>query len=128
MSDSVRLHRRQPTRLPHPWDFPGKSTGVGCHCRLRSLYYPYGNRNFSFSGCPLFLCVNIYLLVLNISQILSLLMSSYLGHKLYELSLQRHSLILLLFMSLFDTVYVFLFPLSTGDFTNSETRILENFS
>ena len=26
----------QPTRLLHPWDFPGKSTGVGCHCLLRS--------------------------------------------------------------------------------------------
>ena len=24
-------HRRQPTRLPHPWDSPGKNTGVGCH-------------------------------------------------------------------------------------------------
>ena len=23
-----------PTRLLHPWDFPGKSTGVGCHCLL----------------------------------------------------------------------------------------------
>ena len=34
MSDSVRPHRQQPTRLPHPWDFPGKSTGVGCHCLL----------------------------------------------------------------------------------------------
>ena len=31
MSDSVWPHRRQPTRLPHPWDFPGKNTGVGCH-------------------------------------------------------------------------------------------------
>ena len=31
MSDSVRSHRRQPTRLLRPWDFPGKSTGVGCH-------------------------------------------------------------------------------------------------
>ena len=27
-------HRRQPTRLPHPWDSPGKNTGVGCHCLL----------------------------------------------------------------------------------------------
>ena len=34
MSDSVRPHRRQPTRLHRPWDFPGKSTGVGCHCLL----------------------------------------------------------------------------------------------
>ena len=25
----------QPTRLLHPWDFPGKSTGVGCHCLLQ---------------------------------------------------------------------------------------------
>ena len=31
MPSSVRPHRRQPTRLPHPWDSPGKNTGVGCH-------------------------------------------------------------------------------------------------
>ena len=31
LSDSVRPHRRQPTRLPRPWDSPGKNTGVGCH-------------------------------------------------------------------------------------------------
>ena len=31
MSDSVRPHRWQPTRLPRPWDSPGKNTGVGCH-------------------------------------------------------------------------------------------------
>ena len=30
MSDSVRPHRWQPTRLPRPWDSPGKNTGVGC--------------------------------------------------------------------------------------------------
>ena len=36
MSDSSRPHGLQPTRLLHPWDFPGKSTGVGCHCLLRS--------------------------------------------------------------------------------------------
>ena len=35
MSDSSRPHGPQPTRLLHPWDFPGKSTGVGCHCLLR---------------------------------------------------------------------------------------------
>ena len=37
MSDSVRPHRRQPTGLPHPWDSPGKNTGVGCHFLLRSM-------------------------------------------------------------------------------------------
>ena len=31
MSDSVQPHRWQPTRLSHPWDSPGKNTGVGCH-------------------------------------------------------------------------------------------------
>ena len=34
VSDSSRPHRLQPTRLLHPWDFPGKSTGVGCHCLI----------------------------------------------------------------------------------------------
>ena len=31
----VRPHRRQRTRLPHPWDSPGKNTGVGCHFLLQ---------------------------------------------------------------------------------------------
>ena len=33
----MRPHRRQPTRLLHAWDFPGKSTGVGCHCLLQNV-------------------------------------------------------------------------------------------
>ena len=37
MSDSVRPHRRQPTRLPRPWDSPGKNTGVGCHFLLQRV-------------------------------------------------------------------------------------------
>ena len=37
MSDSVRPHRRQPTRLPCPWDSPGKNTGVGCHFFLQCM-------------------------------------------------------------------------------------------
>ena len=35
MSDSVWPHRWQPTRLPCPWDSPGKNTGVGCHFLLQ---------------------------------------------------------------------------------------------
>ena len=35
VSNSSRPHRLQPTRLLRPWDFPGKSTGVGCHCLLQ---------------------------------------------------------------------------------------------
>ena len=41
VSDSSRLHGLQPTGLLHPWDFPGKTTGVGCHCLLR-LYLAVG--------------------------------------------------------------------------------------
>ena len=37
VSNSSRPHGLQPTRLLHPWDFPGKSTGVGCHCLLRHV-------------------------------------------------------------------------------------------
>ena len=44
MSHSLRPHGLQPTRLLCLWDFPGKSTGVGCHCllwswTLKSAYY-----------------------------------------------------------------------------------------
>ena len=37
VSDSVRPHRQQPTRLPCPWDSPGKNTGVGCHFLLQCM-------------------------------------------------------------------------------------------
>ena len=37
MSDSVQPHRRQPTRLPHPWDSPGTNTGVACHFLLQCM-------------------------------------------------------------------------------------------
>ena len=34
MSDSLRPYELEPARLLHPWDFPGKNTGVGCHFLL----------------------------------------------------------------------------------------------
>ena len=37
MSDSVRSHRRQPTRLLCPWDSPSENTGVGCHFLLQCM-------------------------------------------------------------------------------------------
>ena len=37
VSDPQRPHGLQPTRFHHPWDFPGKSTGVGCHCLLQKM-------------------------------------------------------------------------------------------
>ena len=35
--DSVWPHRLQPTKLPCPWDFPGKNTGMGCHFLLQCM-------------------------------------------------------------------------------------------
>ena len=37
LSNSVRPHRWQPTRLPRPWDSPGKNAGVGCHFLLQCM-------------------------------------------------------------------------------------------
>ena len=37
MSNSVRPHRQQPTRLRRPWDSPGKNSGVGCHFLLQCM-------------------------------------------------------------------------------------------
>ena len=37
MSDSALPHRQQPTRLPRPWDSPGKNTRVGCHFLLQCM-------------------------------------------------------------------------------------------
>ena len=38
VSDSVRPHKQQPTRLLCPWDSPGKNTGVGCHFPLQCVH------------------------------------------------------------------------------------------
>ena len=37
VSDSVQHYRRKPTRLPYPWNSPGKNTGVGCHFLLQGM-------------------------------------------------------------------------------------------
>ena len=37
MSNFVQRHRQQPTKLPRPWDSPGKNTGVGCHFLLQCM-------------------------------------------------------------------------------------------
>ena len=37
LCSTVRPRRQQPTRLPHPWDSPGKNTGVGCHFLLQCM-------------------------------------------------------------------------------------------
>ena len=43
VSESLWPHRLQPTRLLHPWDFPGKSTWVGCHFLLQGIFPTQGS-------------------------------------------------------------------------------------
>ena len=50
MFNSVRPHRRQSTRLPHPWDSPGKNTGVGCHFLLQCMKVKSGSE--VAQSCP----------------------------------------------------------------------------
>ena len=51
-SDSSRPHGLQPTGLLRPWDFPGKSTGVGCHC-LEKLYTVSKKQDQELTAYPL---------------------------------------------------------------------------
>ena len=48
VSDCSWPHCLQPARLLHPWDFPGKSTGVGCHCLLHPSKTDSDNRSRYF--------------------------------------------------------------------------------
>ena len=41
-------HGLQPTRLLRPWDFPGKSTRVGCHCLLHNIVGNFKKRIYTF--------------------------------------------------------------------------------
>ena len=50
MSDSVRPHRRQPTRLHRPWDSPGKNTGVSCHVLFQCMKVK--SKSEVFQSCP----------------------------------------------------------------------------
>ena len=50
MSNSVRPHRWQSTRLRHPWDSPGKSTRVGCHFLLQCMKVK-SKSEVTHSGC-----------------------------------------------------------------------------
>ena len=44
MSDSLRLHGLLPARLLHPWNLPGKDTGVGCHFLLQGMFPTQGSK------------------------------------------------------------------------------------
>ena len=50
MSDSLRPHGLQPTRLLCPWDFPGNSPGVDCHFLLQGIF-PTKGSNLGLPHC-----------------------------------------------------------------------------
>ena len=49
VSDPQRPHGLQPSRLLHPWDFPGKRTGVGCHCLFQDISLAASKHYFFYS-------------------------------------------------------------------------------
>ena len=57
LSDPKRPHGLQPSRLLHPWDFPGKSTGVECHCLLQGYHYHLSK----FHIYVLVYCIGVFL-------------------------------------------------------------------
>ena len=68
---TLRPHGLPPTRFLLAWDFPGKSTGVGCHCLLQHIYihvyicmcvcvYIYMKQNTSSNIC-ICMCINLYI-------------------------------------------------------------------
>ena len=60
VSDSLRPHGLQPTRLLRPWDFPGKSTGVGCHCLVWVQILPLITISWATQGRLHFLCEPLF--------------------------------------------------------------------
>ena len=52
MPDSVQPYRRQPTRLPRPWDSPGKNTGVGCLFLLQCVKVKSENESAAYPAPP----------------------------------------------------------------------------
>ena len=60
-----RPHGLQPTRLLRSWDFPGKSTGVGCHCLLRNCWQEapvlfHRDLSIRLCGCPYYMAASFF--------------------------------------------------------------------
>ena len=56
VSDPQRPHGLQPSRLLHPWDFPGKSTGVRCHCLLLVMVLYIWTAFYNLAMASLIVC------------------------------------------------------------------------
>ena len=101
MSDPQRPDGLQPTRLLCPWDFPGKSTGVGCHCLQYTLIlflYFCGIGYFFSSFISYFIWV------------LSFLLMSYRFVNVVYLKKKKKQVLILFIFSIFQSLF-YLFPL-----------------
>ena len=135
MSNSSQPHGLQPTRLLCPWDFPGKSTGVGYHSLLRisALAYNRSLRWLWFGALchfiNLFLVVTVFI-VMNSKCLLipsnrpdkSLYFSSYINTYAHSFS-QFSQNFLDYFTCLFFQVSSGILPLPTQVYPSSEERI-----
>ena len=79
VSDSLRPHGLEPTRLLYPWESPGKDTGVGCHFLLQGIFPTQGSN-------PCLLCLLQW-------QVGSLLQASHGKPPFYEWERQDHGFI-----------------------------------
>ena len=68
MSNSLPPHGLQPTRLLHPWDSPGKNTGVGCHFLLQGIFPTQGSNLVSQIATIVF-AVTLWVSYLGCSQL-----------------------------------------------------------
>ena len=73
VSDSLWPHGLQPTSFLRPWDFPGKSTGVNCHCLLRNVEQLMYNWYIPRSLCLIFLLLLVSYSTKYINQMLELI-------------------------------------------------------
>ena len=58
VSDSLRPHGLWPMRFPHPWSFPGKNTGVGCHFLLQGIFPIQGSNPGLLPPRQMFCCLS----------------------------------------------------------------------
>ena len=59
VSASLRPHGLHPTGILCPWDFPGKSPGVGCHFLLQGILLTQG-LNLVYFKYMLVKCISVY--------------------------------------------------------------------
>ena len=87
VSDSSRPHGLYPTRLLCPWNFPGKSTGVGCHFLLPLWGDPELKLHWPFTLYKSLLLLVGHRNILDLLELVSV-------HSQCPITLKRHGLLI----------------------------------